>query len=211
MLLVSHFSLQLDIFWGLRASGVPTAAILHGSRHCRAQHGPQLLGVVLQTCLCLLAKDSKLDSCCWLQSVEKNMEKKHVFSEKWECSEECGNISKNKRIDHANLRDFCVWPRDATLSGISFPITLQIAPVIVPLIMFSFDPRSPCPSRMGISKRYRSRLAQDLTPLLAEYKGPLAQPIIAAAGSDISFWFDEASRSKRHPEPLWQLFIWSCV
>jgi hypothetical protein len=30
---------------------------------------------------------------------------------------------------------------------------------------------------------------------LAEYKGPLAQPIIAAAGSDISFWFDEASRS----------------
>lgn len=142
----------------------------------------------------------------WIHVVDSKVWKKHgektCFSEKWECSEECGNISKNKRIDHANLRDFCVWPRDATLSGISFPITLQIAPVIVPLIMFSFDPRSPCPSRMGISKRYRSRLAQDLTPLLAEYKGPLAQPIIAAAGSDISFWFDEASRSKRHPEPL---------
>ena len=28
--------------------------------------------------------------------------------------------------------------------------------------------------------------------MLAEYEGPLAQPIIAAAGSDISFWFDEA-------------------
>ena len=35
---------------------------------------------------------------------------------------------------------------------------------------------------------------EDLTPLLAEYEGPLAQPIIAAAGSDISFWFDEAVR-----------------
>lgn len=35
---------------------------------------------------------------------------------------------------------------------------------------------------------------EDLTPLLAEYSGPLAQPIIAAAGSDISFWFDEAVR-----------------
>ena len=34
--------------------------------------------------------------------------------------------------------------------------------------------------------------SEDLTPLLAEYEGPLAQPIIAAAGSDISFWFDEA-------------------
>lgn len=31
----------------------------------------------------------------------------------------------------------------------------------------------------------------DLTPLLSEYKGPLAQPIIDAAGSDISHWFDE--------------------
>lgn len=30
----------------------------------------------------------------------------------------------------------------------------------------------------------------DLTPLLAEYSGPLATPIIEAAGSDISHWFD---------------------
>ena len=83
-----------------------------------------------------------VDSKVW----KKNMDKKKFFLKHGMCSEECGNISKNKRIDHANLRDFCVWPRDATLSGISFPITLQIAPVIVPLIMFSFDPRSPCPS-----------------------------------------------------------------
>jgi hypothetical protein len=34
----------------------------------------------------------------------------------------------------------------------------------------------------------------DLTPLLAEYKGPLAQPIISAAGTDISHWFDEGTR-----------------
>lgn len=43
----------------------------------------------------------------------------------------------------------------------------------------------------------------DLTPLLAEYKGPLAQPIIAAAGSDISFWFDEATgQPKMHLDPV---------
>eukprot|EP00439_Symbiodinium_sp_Y106_P050358 s1466_g6.t1 len=42
----------------------------------------------------------------------------------------------------------------------------------------------------------------DLTPLLKEYDGPLAQPIIAAAGSDISFWFDEATgKPKMHVNP----------
>ena len=49
---------------------------------------------------------------------------------------------------------------------------------------------------LGLSSKYIPSpalfFAQDLTPLLAEYEGPLAQPIIAAAGSDISFWFDEA-------------------
>lgn len=34
----------------------------------------------------------------------------------------------------------------------------------------------------------------DLTPLLAEYDGPLAVPIIEAAGTDISHWFDEVTR-----------------
>merc|ERR1719183_2204971 len=33
----------------------------------------------------------------------------------------------------------------------------------------------------------------DLTPLLAEYSGPLATPIIDAAGTDISHWFDETT------------------
>ncbi|CAE7864225.1 unnamed protein product [Symbiodinium microadriaticum] len=43
---------------------------------------------------------------------------------------------------------------------------------------------------------------KDLTPLLKEYDGPLAQPIIAAAGSDISFWFDEATgKPKMHVNP----------
>mmetsp|Transcript_12515 Transcript_12515/g.22095 ORF Transcript_12515/g.22095 Transcript_12515/m.22095 type:complete len:241 (-) Transcript_12515:80-802(-) len=43
----------------------------------------------------------------------------------------------------------------------------------------------------------------DLTPLLAEYTGPLAQPIIEAAGSDISFWFDEATKQpKTHVDPV---------
>jgi hypothetical protein len=45
----------------------------------------------------------------------------------------------------------------------------------------------------------------DLTPLLAEYKGkgPLAQPIIAAAGTDISYWFDEHTRQpKTHVDPV---------
>eukprot|EP00927_Polykrikos_kofoidii_P060065 TRINITY_DN55135_c0_g1_i1.p1 TRINITY_DN55135_c0_g1~~TRINITY_DN55135_c0_g1_i1.p1 ORF type:complete len:277 (+),score=38.35 TRINITY_DN55135_c0_g1_i1:79-831(+) len=37
----------------------------------------------------------------------------------------------------------------------------------------------------------------DLTPLLAEYEGPLAQPIIDAAGTDISHWFDEHTREPR--------------
>jgi len=44
----------------------------------------------------------------------------------------------------------------------------------------------------------------DLTPLLAEYDGPLAQPLIEAAGTDISHWFDEASGGatpKRHIDP----------
>ncbi|CAJ1370138.1 unnamed protein product [Effrenium voratum] len=42
----------------------------------------------------------------------------------------------------------------------------------------------------------------DLTPLLAEHEGPLAQPIIAAAGSDISFWFNEATgQPKEHVHP----------
>lgn len=43
----------------------------------------------------------------------------------------------------------------------------------------------------------------DLTPLLAEYEGPLAQPIIAAAGTDISFWFDEITgQPKTHVDPV---------
>lgn len=43
----------------------------------------------------------------------------------------------------------------------------------------------------------------DLTPLLAEYSGPLASPIIAAAGSDISHWFDEATaQPKTHVDPV---------
>jgi len=42
----------------------------------------------------------------------------------------------------------------------------------------------------------------DLTPLLAEYEGPLAQPIIQAAGTDISHWFDESTRQpKTHIDP----------
>jgi len=42
----------------------------------------------------------------------------------------------------------------------------------------------------------------DLTPLLAEYKGALAQPIIDAAGTDISHWFDETTgEPKRHIDP----------
>lgn len=42
----------------------------------------------------------------------------------------------------------------------------------------------------------------DLTPLLAEYRGPLAQPIIEAAGTDISHWFDEATGwPKTHIDP----------
>jgi len=43
----------------------------------------------------------------------------------------------------------------------------------------------------------------DLTPLLAEYDGPLAQPIIEAAGTDISHWFDEATgQPRRHIDPV---------
>jgi len=42
----------------------------------------------------------------------------------------------------------------------------------------------------------------DLTPLLAENDGPLAQPIIDAAGSDISHWFDENTlQPKMHIDP----------
>lgn len=42
----------------------------------------------------------------------------------------------------------------------------------------------------------------DLTPLLAEYDGPLAQPIIEAGGTDISHWFDEHSgQPKTHINP----------
>merc|ERR1719473_1919428 len=42
----------------------------------------------------------------------------------------------------------------------------------------------------------------DLTPLLAAYPGPLAQPIIDAAGCDISSWFDAKTRQpKRYLHP----------
>jgi len=37
----------------------------------------------------------------------------------------------------------------------------------------------------------------DLTPLLKKYKGPLAQPLIRAAGSDISGWFDPETNDLR--------------
>lgn len=37
----------------------------------------------------------------------------------------------------------------------------------------------------------------DLTPLLAEYAGPLAQPIIQAAGTDITHWFDENTQQPK--------------
>eukprot|EP00930_Biecheleria_cincta_P052651 TRINITY_DN37935_c0_g1_i1.p2 TRINITY_DN37935_c0_g1~~TRINITY_DN37935_c0_g1_i1.p2 ORF type:complete len:241 (+),score=49.93 TRINITY_DN37935_c0_g1_i1:124-846(+) len=43
----------------------------------------------------------------------------------------------------------------------------------------------------------------DLTPLLAEYDGPLAKPLIDAAGTDISFWFDEATGQPiTHVDPI---------
>eukprot|EP00933_Yihiella_yeosuensis_P006157 TRINITY_DN110826_c0_g1_i1.p1 TRINITY_DN110826_c0_g1~~TRINITY_DN110826_c0_g1_i1.p1 ORF type:complete len:239 (+),score=55.78 TRINITY_DN110826_c0_g1_i1:186-902(+) len=43
----------------------------------------------------------------------------------------------------------------------------------------------------------------DLTPLLAEYAGPLALPIIEAAGTDISHWFDEVTgEPKTHVDPV---------
>jgi hypothetical protein len=43
----------------------------------------------------------------------------------------------------------------------------------------------------------------DLTPLLAEYKGKLATPIIEAAGSDISHWFDANTlQPKTHVDPI---------
>lgn len=46
----------------------------------------------------------------------------------------------------------------------------------------------------------------DLTPLLAEYRGPLAQPIIDAAGTDISLWFDEGTgHPKMHIDPTTSL------
>jgi len=42
----------------------------------------------------------------------------------------------------------------------------------------------------------------DLTPLLAEYEGSLAQPIVDAAGTDITHWFDERTRQpKTHIDP----------
>jgi len=42
----------------------------------------------------------------------------------------------------------------------------------------------------------------DLTPLLLEYAGPLAQPIIDAAGRDISHWFNpETGEPKTHIAP----------
>ena len=58
---------------------------------------------------------------------------------------------------------------------------------------------------LSIRLEHSSR-AKDLTPLLAEYQGPLAQPIIAAAGSDISFWFDEATgQPVTHVDPVTQM------
>lgn len=42
----------------------------------------------------------------------------------------------------------------------------------------------------------------DLTPLLAEYDGPLATPLIDAAGTDISHWFNETTgQPKTHVDP----------
>jgi len=42
----------------------------------------------------------------------------------------------------------------------------------------------------------------DITPLLAEYSGALAQPLIAAAGTDISHWFNPATgKPKTHIDP----------
>ena len=145
MLLVSHFSLQLDI---LRAASFRSTDCSDTTRQQTLQGTtrPTTAGCRSSDVSMPLGERFQVGFMLWTPKCGKKTWIKKVFSETWECSEECGNISKNKRIDHANLRDFCVWPRDATLSGISFPITLQIAPVIVPLIMFSFDPRSPCPS-----------------------------------------------------------------
>lgn len=43
----------------------------------------------------------------------------------------------------------------------------------------------------------------DLTPLLASYQGALAQPIIQAAGTDISHWFDaKTGQPKTHVDPF---------
>ncbi|PFH38391.1 flagellar associated protein [Besnoitia besnoiti] len=42
----------------------------------------------------------------------------------------------------------------------------------------------------------------DLTPLLVKHQNELALPLIAAAGTDISDWFDEETRNpKRHIDP----------
>mmetsp|Transcript_22500 Transcript_22500/g.57632 ORF Transcript_22500/g.57632 Transcript_22500/m.57632 type:complete len:228 (-) Transcript_22500:48-731(-) len=46
----------------------------------------------------------------------------------------------------------------------------------------------------------------DLTALIAENEGSLAEPLIQAAGEDISHWFDpETVDVKRHVDPLTQL------
>ena len=37
----------------------------------------------------------------------------------------------------------------------------------------------------------------DLTELIAKNRGPLAQPLVQAAGGDISHWFDESTRDVR--------------
>jgi hypothetical protein len=41
---------------------------------------------------------------------------------------------------------------------------------------------------------------KDLTPLLAAYTGPLSEPIIVAAGTDISHWFDESKKENIEPK-----------
>lgn len=43
----------------------------------------------------------------------------------------------------------------------------------------------------------------DLTPLIAEHKGPLTQPIVEFAGQDITHWFDSRTGNpKTHIDPL---------
>jgi len=42
----------------------------------------------------------------------------------------------------------------------------------------------------------------DVTPLIAQHPGELVEPMVKAAGSDITHWFDEYGDPRRHQDPL---------